>query len=328
MIPQTDIDAARDLLGRSARILVICHLSPDGDAIGSLLGLGLALRAAGKDVTMACPDPVPETFRFLPHWEDITNAPQGAFDITIVVDTSDAGRVGALRAAFEPNPDIVFDHHVSNLGFGRINLLDTAAASTAEVLAALLAPLNLPMTEEAAACLLTGLVCDTQGFRTSYTSTRSLAATQRLMEAGASLYSISHDALHKRSFSAMRLWGEGLSTAKMEDGIVWAKLPLSAKRAAGYGGNGDADLADFLGTARDVKVAVLFVERPDGKIKISWRSVPGVNVARLAMAYGGGGHEPAAGAEIAGSMAEVEAIVLRATRELLRELSAAPKPAH
>ena len=325
MIPPNEIETARGRLAAAARLLLICHLSPDGDAIGSLLGLGLALRAAGKEVVMACPDPVPEAFRFLPSWEEITRSPEGNFDLIVVVDTSDPGRVGALQAAWDQRPDLVIDHHVTNLGFGKANLVDATAASTAEVLADLLEPLQLPLTPEVASCLLTGLVCDTLGFRTSYTSTRSLAATQRLMEAGASLYSVSAQALHRRSYSALRLWGEGLSRARMEDGIVWATLPLAARRAAGYGGNGDADLADLLGTVREAKVAIVFVERPDGTIKISWRSVPGVNVATLAMTYGGGGHAPAAGAEIAGSMAEVEALVLQATRQLLREQAEAAK---
>ena len=310
--------AARARIAAAARTLVVTHVNPDGDAVGSLLGFGLALQVVGKEVVCACADPVPDVFSFLPGFEEITATPSGEFDFVAVLDVSDIARMGAVGESLERKPDLLFDHHVTNAGFAEINLIDASAASTAELVAEHLEALGLPLTPPVAQCLLTGLVSDTLGFRTSNTTTKSLALAQRLMEAGADLHTIYAHSLHKRSFTAVRLWAEGLTRLRMADRIVWATLPLEARKASGYSGNGDADLIDVLTSVREADVALIFVERPDGKIKVSWRSEPGINVATLAAAFGGGGHAPAAGAEIPGTLAEVEQKVIAATKAILK----------
>ena len=302
-------------------MLAITHVNPDGDAIGSVLGFGLAARAAGKEVIMACADPVPELFRFLPAADEITFKPQGSFDLVVVLDVSDGPRMGSVGAALERSPDILFDHHVTNLGFARLNFIDVAAASTAELVTELLPGLGLELTEPIANCLLTGLVSDTLGFRTSSTTPKSLALAQTLMRAGAILHEIYDNSLYKRSYTAVRLWAEGLARLQMKHRMVWARLPLEARQASGYQGAGDADLINVLTSVREADVALIFVERPDGKVKVSWRSLPGINVAEVAAQFGGGGHAAAAGAEIAGSLDEVEARVLAATRLSMRSVS-------
>lgn len=311
------VAAARRRVERAGRALVLTHIAPDGDAIGSLLGLGLALRAAGKTAVMACADPVPEAFRFLPAAGEIVQQPAGQFDLVVAVDAADLGRLGALGERLTAPPDLLFDHHVTNPGYADLNLIDVSAASTAELITEHLPALGLPLTRSSAESLLAGLVTDTLGFRTSNTSVKTLGLAQTLMAAGASLPEIYDLAFYKRSFAAVRLWAEGLARLKLEDRIVWAELPLAARQAAGYYGQGDADLINVLTSVREADIAVIFVERNDGKVKISWRAVPGLNVAGLAAAFGGGGHAPAAGAEVAGSLAEVEAQVLAATRALL-----------
>jgi phosphoesterase RecJ-like protein len=325
MIPSAELSfaeqrlaSARALIAACTRALVITHVNPDGDALGSMLGFGLALRAVGKEVVFACDDPIPDIFSFLPGSEEITSKPSGTFDLIVAVDVSDAARMGKVSEYISRPPHLVFDHHVTNPGFGEINLIDVSAASTAELIAERLDPLGLPLTREVAECLLTGVISDTLGFRTSNTSTKSLALAQRLMEAGAALHTIYDSSLHKRSFTAVRLWAEGLARLKMADRIVWTTLPLEARKAAGYPGNGDADLINVLASVREADVALIFVERPDGKIKISWRSVPGINIDDLAVAFGGGGHALAAGAEVPGTLAEVEQKVVAETRAKLK----------
>jgi phosphoesterase RecJ-like protein len=132
------------------------------------------------------------------------------------------------------------------------------------------------------------------------------------------MHKVYDQALFKRSYSAIRLWGEGLCRLQMKHRLVWARLPLEARQAAGYQGFGDADLINVLASVREADVAVIFVERSDGKVKISWRAVPGINVANVALVFGGGGHAAAAGAEIAGTLDEVEPLVLEATRAAMR----------
>jgi len=310
--------AARNLISASTRALVITHVNPDGDAIGSALGLGLALRALGKEVVFACADSVPDTFSFLPGVEEFTTAPKGDFDLIAVVDVSDVARMGAVGEHLPRQPQLLFDHHITNPGFAEINFIDVNAASTAELITDWLEPLGLPLTQPIAEALLTGLVNDTLGFRTSNTTPKSLALAQKLMEAGAPLHTIYDRTLFQRSFGAVRLWAEGLAHLHLEDGIVWAELSLEARKTAGYYGTGDADLINVLMSVREAKVAIIFVERTDGTVKISWRSGTGINVATLASAFGGGGHAPAAGAETPGTLPEVEEKVLTATKALMK----------
>lgn len=320
----TELDLARDRLAAAARILVITHVNPDGDAVGSLLGFGLAARQLGKDVVMACADIVPELFRFLPGVGEITNQPKGEFDLVVVLDVAEARRMGPLADSLARPPDLVIDHHITNPGYGALNFIDPQAASTAELLVELFPGLGLALTPAVAECLLTGLVTDTLGFRTSNTTIKTLSLAQVLMQAGAVLHQVYDHALFKRSFSAARLWGEGLGRMQLKNRIVWARLPLEARAAAGYQGFGDADLINVLASVREADIAIILVERADGKVKISWRAVPGINVAQIALAFGGGGHPAAAGAEIPGSLEEVEALVLEATRAALKAAQAAP----
>ena len=318
-----ELSRARALIAAAKRVLVVTHISPDGDAIGSLLGFGLAVRELGKEVVLASTDGVPDMFRFLPSAAEITTDPQGEFDLVVVVDVADMGRMGRVGQGLTRRPDIQFDHHITNPGYAEVNFVDPLSASTAELVTELLPALGLPLTRPVAECLLTGLVTDTLGFRTTNTTPKTLGLAQTLMQAGAVLHTLYDQALFKRSYSAVRLWAEGLARMKYKNRIVWALLPLEARQAAGYQGNGDADLINVLTSVREAEIAVIFVERGDGKIKISWRSHLGINVATIAASFGGGGHAQAAGAEIEGSIEEVEATVLAATRALLQASRAA-----
>jgi phosphoesterase RecJ-like protein len=321
VIPAALVQSARDLIAAADRVLIVAHVLPDGDAIGSLLGLGQALRAAGKEVVLGCDDPAPDNFRFLPGAEEITPAPSGDFDLIIAVDISDVRRMGAIGVKLG-RPHLLFDHHLTNSGFADINLLDAEAASTGELVTELLEPLGLPLPQPAATCLLAGVLTDTIGFRTSNTTPKTLGLAQKLMEAGAPLATLYKQVLSRRSFEAVRLWAEGLARLREDHGIVWASLSLKGRRASGYGGMGDADLIDILTTVRDAKIAIVFSERTDGTVKVSWRSDPGINVAQLAVSFGGGGHAPAAGAEVPGTLTEVEKKVIVATKALLTNTGA------
>jgi bifunctional oligoribonuclease and PAP phosphatase NrnA len=321
VIPAALVQSARDLIAAASRVLIVAHILPDGDAIGSLLGLGWALRATGKEVVFGCDDAAPDNFRFLPGADEITSTPSGDFDLIIAVDISDIRRMGTLGAKLG-RPHLQFDHHLTNAGFADINLLDADSASTGELVTELLEPLGLPLPQPAAACLLAGVLTDTIGFRTSNTTPKTLGLAQKLMEAGAPLAILYKQVLSRRSFEAVRLWAEGLARLREDDGIVWASLTLKGRRASGYGGTGDADLIDILTTVRDARIAIVFSERTDGTVKVSWRSDPGINVAQLAVSFGGGGHAPAAGAEVPGTLAEVERKVILATKALLKSAAA------
>lgn len=309
---------ASQCLGAAQRILVICHIRPDGDAIGSLLGLGLALQAAGKSVQMVCADGVPASLRHLDGSQQIIDQPKGEFDAICVVDCSDLKRTGNVLDG-HPQPDINIDHHITNLEFARINLIDAEAVSTTQILADMLPELGLPITESVASALLNGLVTDTIGFRTPNVTPFTLRLAAELMEKGANLPELYFRSLVGRSFEAARLWGAGLSQLQKEGRVVWCALTRADRKAAGYPGKDDADLVNVLSAIEDTEIAIVIVEQNASKVKVSWRSQGNIDVAQVAMQFGGGGHPAAAGAEIQLPMQEAIPMILEATQSALAQ---------
>jgi len=292
---------------RGARCVLACsHLRPDGDAIGSLLAVGWALDQLGKAHTLACPNPVPLNFHFLPGWERITQklAPTYDYDLVIALDTGALGRFERLGEMIEhlEVPILVIDHHTTNTHFGTVNWVEPEVAATAEMLFSLLQRLGLQLDETVATYLLTGIITDTQGFRTSNTSPGTVEIVGELLRAGAPLATISDRVLNRRSLSALRLWAAVLPGVQCRDHIVWGEIPLSMRLASGYTGGDDADLVEFLATVEETRVAAIFYEREDGTVKVSLRSRPGTDVAEVAQQLGGGGHAQAAGATVEGPL--------------------------
>ncbi len=314
----TVVASAGAALHQAQRILLASHIRPDGDAIGSLLGMGLALAAAGKQVQMVSSDGVPSSLQHLPGSELIAYRAQGDFDMLVVLDSSDLSRVGSALNGYR-EPDLNIDHHVTNLNFARLNLVDTSAAATAEMLAILLPRWGFPLDQASASALLTGMITDTIGFRTSNITPRVMRTAAGLMELGADLSALYFQALTQRSFEAMRMWGAGLSKLARQDGVVWTVISLEDRKHAGYSGRDDADLVNILSAIKGAQISVIFVEQPDNRIKISWRAQPGLDVSALALRFGGGGHPAASGAEIEGALIEVQNQVLEETIQLLRQ---------
>lgn len=301
------------------RILVTSHIRPDGDAIGSLLGLGLSLQSAGKEVQMVSADGVPSTFRMLAGSEQIHHRPEGVFDYIVVVDCSELNRIGEILDD-DRQPDVNIDHHITNQNFARHNLVETAAVATCEILAEILPKAGLPITPTVAAALLTGIITDTLGFRTANMTPQVLRTSAMLMEHGGDLFALYNQTLVQRSYEATRYWGKGLINLEREDGIVWAKLTLADRQAINYPGKDDADLINVLSSISDAKISLVMVEQANNRIKVSWRAQPGYNVAQVAVKFGGGGHAAAAGAEIAGTLQEVCQSVLLETRQALDQI--------
>ncbi len=305
-------------LSAAKHILVVSHKRPDGDAIGSVLGLGLALQDAGKEVQMVLVDGVQRTFRHLQGNQLVKKKISPPHDLAFVLDCSELQRTD-LPLAEGSKPLINIDHHATNLQFGTVNLVDTKATATCEILAELLPQVGLAITLPVAEALLTGLITDTIGFRTSNMTPKALRVAADLMEQGCDLPTLYRLALLNRTYEAVRFWAMGLNTLQKEDGLLWATLTREDRDAVGYPGRDDADLINVLSSIEGTDIAVIFVEQPKGFVKVSWRSRPGLDVAALALHFGGGGHKSAAGAEIKGTLSEVKSHVLRLTRKLLDE---------
>ena len=309
------LQIAQKQLETANRVLVVSHIRPDGDAIGSLLGLGLTLQASGKYVQMVLADGVPLNFRHLQGSEEIRNKPDGEFDLIAVVDCSDLDRVGGSLDGY-PEPDINIDHHPTNLNFARLNLVDQSAVATAEILAEILPKFGFPINPGGAAALLNGIVTDTLGFRTYNTSPKSLRIAADLMELGGNLPELYHRSLLGHSYEAVKYWGSGIARLQREGKILWTALTREDRLEAGYRGRDDADLINVLTSIDHADVVLVFIEQNDGKVKVSWRSQPGIDVSQIALRFGGGGHAAASGAMLEGSLQDVKSQVLNATRAL------------
>jgi bifunctional oligoribonuclease and PAP phosphatase NrnA len=304
-------------LHEADRILIVSHIRPDGDAVGSLLGLGLALQESGKSVQMVLEDGVPSPFRLLFGSNQIVRHPSGMFDLAVVVDCSDLERVGGGLNGVT-RPDLVIDHHITNLKFGEINLVEPTSVATCAILAEHLPLWNLPVNGAISSALLTGMISDSLGFRTSNMNPQALRLAAELMEKGANLPELYQRALGRHSFEAACYWGAGLDRLERDDRIIWTHLALPDREKASYPGNDDADLINLLSSIEGADVVIIFVEQKNGHVKVSWRSQPGVDVSQLALSFGGGGHPAASGADIRGTLEEVKAKVLEATRILLK----------
>lgn len=307
----------KDRLAVAKKIVIASHVRPDGDAIGSLLGLGLALRDAGKSVQMVLADGVPSSFKYLDGSELIHKEVKGDHDTFITVDCADFKRTGKIFENFG-QPDINIDHHVTNEKFGKLNLIEAEEVATAAILTNHLPEWGLKITKSVAGALLTGIITDTLGFRTSNVTPEALRQAATLMESGVDMPEIYMRSLVRKSFPAAKFWGAGLTSLESKHGIVWGTLTVADRKSAGYGGNDDADLINMISSIDGNKVGMVFVEQSNNHVKISWRALaPGVDVSPVAQHFKGGGHAAAAGADIEGSLSEVQKEVLKKTRELL-----------
>jgi phosphoesterase RecJ-like protein len=319
-----------DLLRRGGRVLAISHVAPDGDAIGSLLGFGWVLRSANSNgftlsarkLTLACADPVPAQFSWLPGASEIISAPPaGPWDVVVGLDASDGARLGSpfRPADFGAAPIVIIDHHVTNLRFGSLNYVNPAAVATSQIVVDLADALGAPIGREAATCLLTGLVTDTLGFRTNNVTPQVMAVAVRLMEAGANLAEITERTLNHNPLNTLRLWGQALTNLQIKGRVVWATITQQMRDQVDAPLNGDGGLVSQLIKVPEAVIAAVFSETAEGKIEISFRAKSGYDVSQIALNLGGGGHPQASGCTIAGPLKAAEArvvpLLLNATRQ-------------
>jgi phosphoesterase RecJ-like protein len=311
-------DQIKQAINNASLVGITSHIRPDGDAVGSVLALGLALEKAGKKVEMVLHSGVSNTFRHLAGTELVKRSFNADCDLYIVVDCSDLQRSGGVLN--DHQADIVIDHHITNKGFGRINLIDPSAVASCAILAEHLPAWGLTIDEPVASALLSGIISDSIGFRTSNTSARSLRIAADLMDKGADITRLYNKALISKPFESINYWGFGLAKLQREDTLVWTSLSLEDRKNAGYRDEDDADLTNILSSIEDIDIAILFIEQNANHVKVSWRARPGLDVASIAASLGGGGHPPAAGADLEGTLPEVQEKILQLTREYLNEI--------
>jgi phosphoesterase RecJ-like protein len=312
-------------LHQAQRVLIFSHINPDGDAIGSLLGLAHALRAIGKQPLPIASSPIPSNTRGLPGIETVQIYQPGMklpeADLVWLVDTATLERIGPIYTDHEADllsrPLVIVDHHVTNNGQGRLSLIDPRSASCCDLLLRLLRAMDLPITPDVATCLLLGLTTDTQSFQVSSTNPAALRAAAELIEAGAEQRKVVNAIYFSMPISTVRLSALALAGLRHEDGLFWANVTQAMLREAGASDEASDDTVSQMQRISGLRIGALFKERVDGTVKLSLRSVPGINVAEICALWGGGGHAQAAGATLPMNLAQAEAEVIPLLRTKL-----------
>ncbi|MDP9861194.1 MULTISPECIES: DHH family phosphoesterase [Streptosporangium] len=304
-IPVSDWDRAVGLISSADEIALACHISPDGDALGSTLALGLALRAAGKRVTASFGERrfrVPRLLRFLPGQELLAEPGDypAAPDLMITFDVPIVDRLGLLADnALKARELIVVDHHPSNTGFGTLNLVDPAAAATAVLAEELINRLGLPLDRAIATCLYAGLVTDTGSFRHSSTTPGVHLMAARLLDTGLNPEEIARELWDRSPFGYLKVLGAVLDRVTLEPevgrGLVWTFVTRADRAAHGLPYDEVEGIIDVIRRTEEADVAVILKEDDDGAWQVSTRSKGAVDVSRVCAALGGGGHAKAAG---------------------------------
>ena len=302
---------------KANKVLIVAHINPDGDTIGCLLALGLALLHTGKKITMACQDGVPSRFQFLPGSELIASSAAERADVAIAVDCGSARQMGSLRTAFfKARTTIQIDHHDFGESFGKIQVLENEASAVGEIVYELIRALNIEISPAIAACLLTSIIIDTGSFRFSNIRPKTFDICSRLIKKGVDLQSLIEDSYWIRSRAMTKLISYCLLHAEFSENGTVAWSMVTQKDIRRFGAKlSDADsVADDLRSIEGVKITAVFRQIDKSRLRVSLRSKHGINVAEVATNFGGGGHHNAAGCSIRHSAAE--------KKKLLKELEA------
>lgn len=321
LLARDNMDAAVAALHDADDILLVCHVNPDGDTLGSLLGLAFGLEALGKSTTLLSADGVPVTLGFLPGAERIqTTTERRDFGLAVVLDAGDLARTGTSREAVLATQTVLdIDHHVTSGAFGQIQLLDAHAAATAEIVYDVLLALGVPLTKPIAECLLCGLLTDTGSFRFMNVTPRTMALAGDMIALGASPDTIAESVFENKSWGGQKLLGRALQNMKKTDDgrIVWTHV--SQADFAEFGAT-DADtegVVSAIRTVRGTDAALFLREMPNGKLRVSLRARDPLDVSLVAARFGGGGHRLASGCTLSGPVEQAEAELVAAVQEQL-----------
>jgi bifunctional oligoribonuclease and PAP phosphatase NrnA len=301
------IEQAAAVLAQADRVALACHVGPDGDALGSMMALGLAARDAGKEVVTSFGSPfiVPDNLAFLP---TVGLVPPDEFPesppVMVVLDAGAAGRLAELgHHAGDAGTLIVLDHHVTNEGFGDIAVVDAEVAATGEIVAELLEVLRWPITPEIATCLHTAVVTDTGRFQYAATKPSTFKLAAGLVAAGADTDYIGQQVYEQAPFGYLHAAGAALSRAVLDEeaAVVSTIITHEDLEEAGIDWGDIDNLINTIRLPVEADVAALAKVHSDGRVKLSLRSRGGTDVGAIAAALGGGGHRLASGVTLEGT---------------------------
>lgn len=309
---------AMALIEPARRITLLAHERPDGDCLGSALGFAHILRAMGKICVPACADPASKTFDFLPGIETLqTTLGDERFDLVIALDAGELTRYGALydhhRAFLDSTTILNIDHHISSQGCGQVNIIDPASAATAELLILFQQQAQLPLSKDAATCLLTEIITDTASFQHTSTTPRTMEVGAVLLRAGAVPETIIRPIFRTQPLAQVLFRALVIEKAQTtcNGQIIWSYANDEMLARAGATADMDDNFSAVLRDIEGVQIAVLFKSYGDPHTtRLSIRSAEPYNAAEICGRFGGGGHARAAGATISLALSEAIPMVI------------------
>lgn len=311
------------VLREHQRFVVLSHVRPDGDALGSQLALGLSLEQLGKNVAIWNEDGMLEKYSFMSGSERVSKPPADPqdFDVAIALDTATQNRLGTAAAAVRNAKWwINIDHHPSNPAYGDLVFIDPVAPATGEILFELMCAAEMPVNVEIAENLFVAISTDTGSFQYPNTTARTFQIGAELIRRGVNVGRMSQLLYESYPLRRVELLRDLLGTMRIEAHGQVASFSLSVAVAARIGVKPEDNegLIDHLRAIQGVVVAIFFEELPDGRVRVSMRSKSdAADVCAIAQQFGGGGHKLAAGARVRGTLAEVEQRVLTAVCDVI-----------
>ena len=314
------LEQIKEFIGKAKKILIITHENPDGDAVGSSLGLMNGLKKLeGKEIDVVIPE-MNEMYNFLPGFDEIKKeANPEEYDLCIALDSSDLDRLGKCKDLFEKIEDtIVIDHHITNQNFADVNYVNAVASSTCQNIIVILAALDISINKEMATCIYSGILTDTGGFRYNV-QPETFEFAGMLLETGIDLARIYKRLFDETTIARTKLLGRAIDNLEiLEDGKV--AFTYVTEKDMQELGNKDGDQENIVNYGRNiagVEVSV-FLREKDGKYKVSMRSNEYLDVSVIATMFLGGGHVKAAGFEIAESLEEAKETIIAEIRKQLK----------
>ncbi len=324
-----------DLIALHDRFLVTAHVRPDGDALGSEVGMAGFLRQKGKDVRVVNASRTPPRYDYLDpggtlfeHFgTDVHPADLADREVIVILDLSAWSQLGDMAGWVRDfdGPRVVIDHHVSQDDLGALFLKDTSAEATGTLVARAIHALGGTFTREVSTGLLTAIAMDTGWFRHPNTKAQTLRTAAELVDSGAEIDEVYRLLFERSTLSRLKLLGETLAGLQTDAAgrIAYASVTREDIERTGAIPQDTEDLVDYTVSIEGVEVGLLFIEQARGGVKLSVRSRNGLDCSRLAGAFGGGGHRAAAGASLPDPLSESVARVLDAVRT---ELGPGPNP--
>ena len=308
---------------KSSHILVATHMNPDGDAIGSLMAMGLSLNALNKKTTLYCESPIPAVYRFLPEVHRVEhhiNSPD--YDLAVILDCGNLQRIGTAVSAVSGIPVIAnIDHHITNTGFGHLQLIDTSACATAEIIYKLIKHMDIPIDRAIATSIYTGILADTGSFRFSNTNRTAFAISQEMVELGVDPHDIAQHVYGTYSLSRIKLLNLALDSIEISKNGKLSIMTLTQEMFDETHTQPE-DVDGFINYAKrikNVKIAALIQENRNGiensknsnRFHVSLRSDGTIDVAVIASSFGGGGHSTAAGFSTESVVPDIKSQIFR-----------------